>query len=68
MPLSINRKINKLRYWTSILRQAQNSLVKIVYLSLLNDCENGHTYNGNNWAYIIKNILQQNGLGYMWFY
>ena len=30
------------------------------------DAENGYIYNGNNWAYNIKTILDQIGMSNIW--
>ena len=33
---------------------------------LKEDANNQLHYNGNNWAYQIKNMFQQHGLGFVW--
>ena len=33
---------------------------------LKNDCDANINYNGQNWAYQIKSILQQHGREYIW--
>ena len=66
VPMSIIRKLNIIKYWIKILNQNHTSLVKQVYIMLKEDANNQLHYNGNNWAYQIKNMLQQHGLGYVW--
>ena len=66
VPMSITRKLNIIKYWIKILNQNNTSLVKQVYIMLKEDANNQLHYNGNNWAYQIKNMLQQHGLGYVW--
>ena len=65
-PLLINRKINMFRYWIKLLRADNNSFIKRFYLMLKTDADNDISYNKNNWAYQIKTILQDLGLGYLW--
>ena len=55
-----------IKYWTKILNQSDNSLVKKVYLMLKSDADININYSGKNWAYQIKSILRQHGLEYIW--
>ena len=66
VPLSINRKINMIKYWMKILQQDENSILKQSYLMLKHDSDLNNDYNGNNWASHIKKILQQHGFEYVW--
>ena len=64
--MSNMRKLNIIKYRIKILNQNNTSLVKQVYIMLKEDENNQLHYNGNNWAYQIKNMLQQHGQGYVW--
>ena len=66
VPLSINRKINMIKYWMKILQQDENSILKQSFLMLKHDSDLNNDYNGNNWASHIKKILQQHGFEYVW--
>lgn len=66
VPLSVFRKIAMIKYWLNILKQNDSSLVKIVYNMLKEDCDFDISYNGRNWAFQIKSLLQQHGLEYVW--
>ena len=45
---SVLRKINMIKYWTKILQQHTNSLLKQVYLMLKEDSDLNINYNGQN--------------------
>ena len=66
IPFSVTRKINMIKYWTKILQQNNNSLLKQVYLMLKQDSDLNINYNGQNWATQIKTILQRHGFDYVW--
>ena len=66
-PLIIYRKLRILRYWMKIL-QTDNILLRNVYDFLFNDAINGCTYNGLNWAYQVKKILENLGFNNVWTY
>jgi hypothetical protein len=65
-PLAVKRKILMLKYWSKICNQDNNSLLKRAYLMIKDDANANRTYNGQNWAYQIKNILDNHGLSYIW--
>jgi hypothetical protein len=65
-PLEVNRKIIMLKFWLKILDQDNNSLAKNIYLMLKRDVDANRNYNGKNWAYQIKNILDSHGFSYVW--
>ena len=48
--------------------QTDNILLRNVYDFLFNDAINGCTYNGLNWAYQVKKILENLGFNYVWNY
>ena len=48
--------------------QTDNILRRNVYDFLFNDAINGCTYNGLNWAYEFKNMLENLALNYVWNY
>ena len=65
LPLSVIRKLNIIKYWIKILNQNNMSIVKNVYLMLKEDTETNSNYNGKNWAFQIKDMLQKLGLGFV---
>ena len=65
-PLLIVRKINMFRYWIKLLKPDNSSLIKRIYCMLKSDADNNYSYNKNNWAYQIKTMLQNLGLGELW--
>ena len=65
-PLLINRKLNMIKYWLKIIKSKDNSLVKTIYLLLKNDVDNNNSYNGLNWAFQVKCILDQIGMHDYW--
>jgi hypothetical protein len=67
LPLVICRKLIMIKYWIKILKQEQSSIVKKVYFMLKDDVDRNRTYNGKNWAYQIKKILDDLGLSYIWY-
>ena len=66
VPLIIYRKISMIRYWIKLLISGDNFIPKKVYMMLKNDADNNITYNGLNWAYQIKCILDSIRLSYIW--
>ena len=48
------------------LSSEEDSVLLKIYNILKLDAENGYTYNGNNWAYNIKTILDQIGMSNIW--
>ena len=65
-PLSIYRKISMIRYWIKILSSSNISIPKKMYYMLKNDVYNNINYNGLNWAFQIKQILDSLGLSNIW--
>ena len=55
-----------IRYWIKLHISGDNFIPKKVYIMLKNDAGNNITYNGLNWAYQIKCILDSIGLSYVW--
>ena len=66
IPLAVTRKVNMIKYWIKILQQNDTSIIKLTYLMLKDDADRNNSYRGTNWAWQIKNILEQHGLGYVW--
>lgn len=66
VPLKINRQVYMIRYWIKILNMNDNALIKRIYIMLKNDANNNVTYNGSNWAYQIKSILENLGMSNLW--
>ena len=65
-PLVIYRKISMIRCWIKLLKSSDTFIPKKMYEILKNDIENNRTYNGLNWAFQIKNILDSLGLSNIW--
>ena len=57
--------IRLLKYWVKILN-TDNILLKNVYYMLLDDTIAGNNYNGQNWAFQIKNMLNNLGFSHVW--
>lgn len=55
-----------IKYWSKILQSNANTLVKETFLMLKSDVDLNRSYNGNNWAYQIKHILDEHGFSYVW--
>ena len=65
VPLLIYREISMIRYWIKLI-SGVNFIPKKVYIMLKNDADNNITYNGLNWAYQSKCILEIIGLSCIW--
>ena len=66
-PMIIQRKILMLKYWIKIIKTQNSSLIKRTYNLLRNDADNNIHYNKLNWAYQIKQILQEIGMLNIWY-
>ena len=66
LPMIISRKLRILRYWFKIIN-TENVVVREIYNMLLQDATNGNTYNGSNWAYQVKSMLENLGFNYIWY-
>ena len=64
-PMKINRQLLMIKYWIKI-KQSNNPLIDKIYEMMYIDAENNISYNGANWAYNIKQILDNTGLSYIW--
>lgn len=67
IPLKIQRKLNILKYWIKLLKLQQDSVPKKINLLLKDDANKNLTYNGSNWAFQIKSILESIGLAFIWY-
>lgn len=65
-PMRIQRKIIIIKYWLKIISADNNLLIKQVYMSLKQDADNNLSYNGKNWAYQVKKILDEIGMSNIW--
>ena len=54
-----------MKYRIKLLRQNDSFLVKMAILMLKDDTDLNLNYNGQNWAFQIKSILQQQGFEYV---
>ena len=66
IPYRIIRKIKMVNYWNKILHLTQNATPKLIYQMLKADVENHLTYNGQNWAFQVKTILDEIGMTNLW--
>lgn len=64
--MKIVRQMHMIRYWLKIQKLEDNKLIKQMYNMLKLDADNNITYNGQNWAYQIKTILNKLGLSDKW--
>ena len=54
-----------IKYWL-ILRKTNNILLKSIFVMLSADAEQEYTYNGLNWAFQVKRMLDIFGLSNLW--
>lgn len=66
VPFTVIRKIRMINYWLKLLKLEDNAIVKQIYLMLKVDADNNISYNGSNWAFQIKSLLDELGLTYIW--
>lgn len=64
-PLIIFRQLRMIKYWLK-LRKTNNVLLKSMFVMLSDDVEQGDTYNGLNWAFQVKRILDKLGFSNLW--
>ena len=65
LPLLVKRKERILKYWINIVRD-KNSFVYQIYNVLRHDADNNMSYNGLNWAYNVKCLLNSLGMSDVW--
>ena len=66
VPMIVNRKVIMVKYWLKTLKPEETSIPRKIYLMLKRDADNGISYNGLNWAFHIKTILESLGLSFVW--
>ena len=66
VPFIVQRKVRMINYWIKLLRSNDQLLHKKVYNMLMQDANNNISYNGSNWAFQIKSLLNKLGLNYIW--
>ena len=66
VPFIVQRKFNMIKYWVKLLTNTDGSLPTKMYQMLREDADSGNSYNGNNWAFHIKSLLDSLGLSYVW--
>ena len=64
-PLIGFRKLRILKYWWKVI-ESGDTLARNVYDFLYEKTTNGRMYNGLNWAYQVKNMLDSLGFAYVW--
>ena len=65
-PMKICLKIIMIKYWFKLLKLNNDCILKKTYIMLKEDADNNITYNGKNWAYQIKIILNEIGMSNIW--
>jgi hypothetical protein len=66
LPLYIHRKLLILKYWIKILSLSEDSILFKIFVMLKLDADRGNTYNGQNWAHIVYEILHEYRLTHLW--
>ena len=66
VPFIIQRKIRMINYWVKLLGLNDQSIHKKLYSMLKQDADNNISYNGSNWAFHIKSLLNELGPSYIW--
>ena len=65
LPMSIQRKIILIKYWSKILQSKEDSLLHQSY-NILKDMPDNVSQNKANWTYNIKVTLEECGLNQIW--
>ena len=66
IPLSFKRYINIINYWNISVHADKKSLIYKMYNMLLNAVNDRQNYNGKKWTFQVKQLLDSNGLSYIW--
>jgi hypothetical protein len=66
VPLIVIRKLRMVKYWIKILNSPHDSVLYKTYEMLKIDADNSTSYNGRNWAFQLKELLQEHGLSNVW--
>jgi hypothetical protein len=64
-PMKIARQLKMIQYWFKIIK-TKNASLYYTYKMLMEDANREKTYNGMNWAYQIKTILNNIGFTEFW--
>ena len=64
-PMQIQRKFIMIKYWIKVI-SSNHTLTKYVYNMMKVDVDNNKHYNGMNWAFNIKCILDEIGMTDIW--
>ena len=65
-PMEINRKLLTMKFWIKIMEKPESSMVKKIYLMLKRDADADNNYNNLNWAYHVKQTLNEIGMTNLW--
>ena len=65
-PMEINRKLLTVKFWIKIMEKPESSMVKKIYLMLKRDADADNNYNNLNWAYHVKQTLNEIGMTNLW--
>ena len=66
VPFIVIRKLRMINYWIKLLSSGENTVPRKNYMMLKRDAANNISYNGANWAFQIKSLLDKLGLTYVW--
>ena len=64
LPLITHRLLRIFKFWLKVVNLPDTSLVKHIYNLLIKDNEDGE--DSTNWAYLVKQMLNTYGLGFIW--
>ena len=62
-PLKNDRLIRIIKYWLKIIDLDDDNIVRLTYNALHKEATEK---NAVNWASLVKDLLNQNGFGYVW--
>ena len=65
VPFIVIRKIRMINYWIKLLSLGENTVPRKIYMMLKHEAANNISYNGANWAFQIKSLLDKLGLTYV---
>ena len=58
--------ISIINNWNKIVHSDKRSLIYKTYNMLLDDVNDRRNYNGKTWAFQVNQLLDSNGLSYIW--
>ena len=55
-----------MKYWAKLLKSDERTITRKIYNMLKSDADMNISYNGSNWAFQKKSMLDSVGLSYVW--